>query len=65
MVISDREVWACAHVMIRQHGADAGVRAAMRVDALLFEGELEGAGVWRRIVRAINALEVGPEGSLQ
>lgn len=64
MAIADWEIWACAQEMIRQHGADAGIRAAMRADALLFDGEREGAATWQLIVHHIKALEAGPAGPL-
>lgn len=64
MAISDWELWACAQEMIHQHGADAAVRAAMKADALLFDGEREGAAAWQRIVHRINRLEAEPAGPL-
>ncbi len=64
MAIGDWEMWACAQEMIRQHGPDAAIHAAMKADALLFDGEQEGAATWRRIVYRIEALEAGPAGPL-
>jgi hypothetical protein len=64
MAISDWELWACAQEMIRQHGADAAVHAAMKADALQFEGEQEGAAIWQRIVHRISRLAAGPAGPL-
>jgi hypothetical protein len=44
-------------ILLRQHDAeDAALRAAMRADELLARSDVEGAGVWRRIGRAIAAL---------
>lgn len=65
MALSEWELWACAREMIRQHGDDAGAQAAMRADALLFDGLHEGAAVWCLIVRRIAALEATPQGLLQ
>ena len=45
-----------ARVLIDQHGADAPVEAAMRVDAMLEAGDLEGRAVWRRILAAVEEL---------
>jgi len=50
--------------MVKQHGADATVRAAQRADALLVDGDVEGQIIWKRIVAAINELrrrEPGPD----
>ena len=52
-MISDRAIWRTAHAMIEQFTDDAAVRAAMRVDALLAEGDLEGHQVWKRVLAAI------------
>jgi len=53
MAISEWELWACANEVIRQHGEDAPIHAALRAERLLLKGEAEGAATWRRIgVRA-------------
>ncbi len=35
----------------------APVHAAMRADAMLEKGDLEGASVWKRILRAVEELQ--------
>lgn len=57
MAISEQELWACAHELIRQHGEDAAIFAALRADALFDEGELDGAATFRRIVTRIIQLQ--------
>jgi hypothetical protein len=42
---------------VDQHREDAPTQAAERVDQLLYEGDIEGALVWRAIVRAIEELQ--------
>jgi hypothetical protein len=42
-MIEDREIWACAQQLLRQHGPDAWFIASQRADALLAQGEIEGA----------------------
>ena len=64
MVSGEWKIWACAAEMIRQHGEDAAVQAAMKADALLFDEAEEGAATWCRIVRRINELEAPPSGPL-
>ncbi len=54
------ELWACAEEMIRQHGLDAPIHAAMRADALLEKGDDDGAAAWRLIVHRINGLLIEP-----
>ncbi len=45
-----------ANMMIEMFGEDATLRAAMRSDALLEQGDAEGFFVWKRIARAIDHL---------
>lgn len=56
-MISDRDVWASANVLIKRYGADAKDQAIQRADDLLREGDLEGQAVWKRIIRAIDELQ--------
>lgn len=63
-MICEWELWACANEMIRRHGADAALHAAMKADELFEAGEIEGARTWRRIVHRVNELE-GSGASLQ
>ena len=53
---SDLDIYRSAHALIQQHGEAAAVEGAMSADAMLDEGDLDGAAVWRRIVAAINEL---------
>jgi hypothetical protein len=55
--MDDIDYWRTAAQLMRQHGADAAIEAALRADALLDQGDAEGCRVWTRIVRAINSLE--------
>ncbi len=43
---------------VRRYGAEATVQAAMRADALLEEGDLDGRATWKRILDAIERLQV-------
>ena len=54
--------WRAANEMIRMFGDDAQVRAAMRADSLLDEGDAEGFSVWKQITRAIVRLQGGAGG---
>ena len=49
---------------IRLHGIDAPVHAAMRVDAMLEKGDMDGCAVWKRILRTVEELQgAKPSGS--
>lgn len=54
--VTERDIWATANLVIQQHGEHAWLHAAQRSDALLERGDVDGARVWRRIKRAIDAL---------
>jgi hypothetical protein len=43
-------------VLVKRHGEGAPIHAAMRADALLKAGDLDGLAVWRRIVKAVGEL---------
>jgi len=45
-----------ANLLVKQHGEDAPIHAAMRADAMLEKGDLEGYAVWKRIVKATEEL---------
>jgi len=50
------DIWRAANEMIRMFGEDASMRAAMRADTLLDQGDSEGFSVWRQIALAIDDL---------
>jgi hypothetical protein len=52
-VISDRDGWAAALLILKRYGSDAMLEAAMRTDQLLDEGDMAGAETWHRILNAI------------
>ena len=54
---SDLDIYRSAQALVKQHGADAPIHAAMRADAMLEKGDLEGCAVWKRILRALEELQ--------
>ncbi len=50
---SDLDIYRSANELIKQHGEDAPILAAMRADELMDTGDMEGRAVWLRIVKAI------------
>ncbi|MCP3733107.1 hypothetical protein M9978_22120 [Sphingomonas sp. MG17] len=64
-MIDEREIWACAHQLMKQHGVDAWFVASQRADALLAEGKMEGHHTFLRILERIRQLEqMLPEGAV-
>ncbi len=57
MLIPDLDIYRSANVLVKHHGQDAPIHAAMRADAMLEKGDLNGYGVWRRILRAVEELQ--------
>ena len=53
---SDLDIYCTANLLIKQHGRDAQVEAAMRADELLNKGDLDGYAVWKRVLRAVEEL---------
>ena len=56
-MIPDLDIYRSARVLVKQHGPDAPIHAAMRADAMLESGDLDGYAVWKRILRAVEELE--------
>ncbi len=55
-MIPDLDIWRSAQVLVKQHGQDAPIQVAMRADAMLDKGDLDGVAVWKRILRAVEEL---------
>ncbi len=53
---SDLDIWRSAQVLVKQHGADTLIQAAMKADAMLDKGDMDGYAVWRRIIKAVEEL---------
>jgi hypothetical protein len=61
-MVSDLEIWLAANLLIREHGDDAEIVAARRVDEMLERGESDEEIVWLRIRRAIMGMQAAPTG---
>ncbi len=55
-MIPDLDIYRSANLLVKHHGQDAPIHAAMRADAMLDKGDLDGAAVWKRIVKAVEKL---------
>ncbi len=56
-MIPDLDIYRSANILMKQHGKNAPIHAAMRADAMLEKGDLDGCAVWRRILRAVENLQ--------
>lgn len=56
--ISDKELWQCARQQLDQHGDDAMVMAALRMDAMLAADDRPGYATWAGI--ALRIAKLGP-----
>ena len=56
-MIDDRELWACADELMRQHGDVDWLFASQRADRLLAIGDLDGHQTFMRILARIRQLE--------
>ncbi len=56
-MIPDLDIYRSAALLVKHHGQDAPTHAAMRADATLKAGDLDGYAMWKRILRLIEALQ--------
>ncbi len=56
MTASDLDIYRSAKLLTDQHGKEAPIHAALKADAMLENGDLDGQAVWLRIVRAVEVL---------
>ena len=62
-MISDRELWACAHQVMSHHGPDVDRFIEERMAALAAAGDEAGSRAWRAIAERVDALrKTEPEG---
>ncbi len=49
-MIPGLDIYRTAQLLVKQHGEDAPIHAAMRADAMLEAGDLDGYAVWKRVL---------------
>jgi hypothetical protein len=59
-MLSDRDLWACAHQVLRQHGSAAPEFIAERIGAMVVANDHEGMRVWKEIARRAADLMLPP-----
>ena len=55
-MISDLGIYRSAQMLVKHRGEDAPIEAAMRADAMLERGDLDGYAVWRWVLKAVEEL---------
>jgi hypothetical protein len=56
-VISDRDIYTAANILVKRYGEDAATQAAMLADVLGSENDTEGQREWIRIMEAVKQLQ--------
>ncbi len=62
-MIPDIDIYRSANELVKHHGQDAPIEAAMHADAMLEKGDLGGYAVWKRVLRAVEELRRAEPGS--
>ena len=58
-MIADKELWACAQMVLDQHGARTPAFVAERIGALALQGDRAGIETWKAIAVRIDRLMGG------
>ncbi len=56
-MIPDIDIYRVANLLVKRHGQDASIEAAMRADAMLEAGDMDGYAAWKRILKAVEELQ--------
>ena len=51
------DIYRSANLLIKQHGDDAAIFAAMQADSCLEKGDLEGKRTWLKVIEGIKELQ--------
>ncbi len=55
-MVDDLDIYRTAKLLVDKHGAEAPIHAAMKADAMLDKGDMDGRAVWLRVIKAIEEL---------
>ncbi len=55
--MEDIHIFRAAALLIKEHGDEASIHAAMEADAMLECGDMDGQAVWLQIVDAIRDMQ--------
>ncbi len=56
-MVEEIDIYRSANLLIKQHGEEAAVFAAMQADACMDKGDLDGKVVWLAVIKAIEELQ--------
>jgi len=55
MMTAEKELWACALAIEKEHGEQAAVWIAERIGILAIEGDIEGIARWKAIAEKLGS----------
>lgn len=55
--MDQKDIYRSANLLIDEYGSDAAAHAGRRIQEMIGRGDMQGAGVWRRVLRAIGDLQ--------
>ena len=55
-ILTERELWACAIEVLRQHGSRAPAFVAERIGALVLAGDAAGVATWKATAAKLQLL---------
>ena len=56
-MVTSRDIYAAANLLVKQYGEEASAFAARSADNLALKGDRAGASIWLRVSRAVGDLE--------
>lgn len=56
-MVEEIDIYRAANLLIKQHGEEAAIFAAMQADACLEKGDLDGKMAWLAVIEAIEELQ--------
>ncbi len=56
-MLTEIDIYCSTNVLLKRHGPDAPIHAAMRADELLEAGDLDGYAVWKRVVKEVEQFQ--------
>jgi hypothetical protein len=56
-MLSDWELWAVANRMVADHGEEAALAVALKVDEMIERSDLDGEKVWRAVLKRVEEFE--------
>ena len=56
MTVTELDIYRAANLLIKEHGIDAPIQAAMKADEILDKGDWDGRNVWWRMMLAVEEL---------